>query len=39
MGWTFASLGSLHLGMATLMSAIFLFGGYWLSLVEVERKK
>jgi hypothetical protein len=39
LGWTFASLGSLHLGMATLMSAIFLFGGYWLSLVEVERKK
>jgi uncharacterized membrane protein YeaQ/YmgE (transglycosylase-associated protein family) len=38
LGWTFASLGSLHLGLATLMSAIFLFGGYWLSLVEVERK-
>jgi hypothetical protein len=38
LGWTFASLGSLHLGMATLFSAIFLFAGYWLSLVEVERK-
>ncbi len=38
LGWTFASLGSLHLGMATLFSAIFLFVGYWLSLVEVERK-
>jgi hypothetical protein len=38
LGWTFASLGTLHLGMATLLSAIFLFGGYWLSLVEVERK-
>lgn len=37
-GWTFASLGPLHLGMATL-AAIFLLGiGYWLSLVEVERK-
>lgn len=38
LGWTFGSLGSLHLGMATLLSAIFLFGGYWLSLVEVEKK-
>ncbi len=35
--WTFASLGPLHLGMATLTSAIFLLIGYWLSLVEVER--
>ena len=38
LGWTFASLGTLHLGMATFVSAIFLFGGYWLSLVQVERK-
>jgi hypothetical protein len=38
LGWTFFSLGSLHLGMATLLSAIFLLAGYWLSLVEVERK-
>ena len=38
LGWSFASLGSLHLGMATLLSALFLFAGYWLSLVEVERK-
>lgn len=38
LGWTFVSLGTLHLGMATLLSAVFLFGGYWLSLVEVERK-
>lgn len=36
--WTFASLGSLHLGMATITSFIFLGIGYWLSLVEVERQ-
>lgn len=35
-GWTFGSLGSLHLGPATLGSAVFLLGGYWLSLVQVE---
>jgi uncharacterized membrane protein YeaQ/YmgE (transglycosylase-associated protein family) len=39
MGWTFAEVGSLNLGMATLGSAIFLGVGYWLSLVEVDRKK
>ena len=38
LGWTFGSLGPLHLGMATLLSLIFLAVGYWLSLVEVERK-
>ena len=38
-GWTFAEVGSLNLGMATLGSAIFLGVGYWLSLVEVDRKK
>jgi uncharacterized membrane protein YeaQ/YmgE (transglycosylase-associated protein family) len=38
MGWTFDSLGPLHLGTATLGSLLFLFIGYWLSLVEVERK-
>ncbi|MCI0518930.1 MAG: hypothetical protein L0Z70_01575 [Chloroflexi bacterium] len=37
-GWSFASLGVLQLGPATLFSAIFLGVGYWLSLVEVERK-
>jgi hypothetical protein len=36
--WTFGSLGPLHLGMATFVSAVFLAVGYWLSLVEVERK-
>jgi len=39
MGWVFAEVGSLNLGMATLGSAIFLGVGYWLSLVEVDRKK
>jgi uncharacterized membrane protein YeaQ/YmgE (transglycosylase-associated protein family) len=37
-GWGFFSVGTLHLGMATLLSFVFLFAGYWLSLVEVERK-
>jgi hypothetical protein len=36
--WSFGNLGQLNLGMATLFSAIFLFGGYWLSQVEVTRK-
>ena len=38
LGWTFASLGPLHLGFATLSSLALLAIGYWLSLVEVERK-
>jgi hypothetical protein len=38
MGWTFGSLGPLHLGMATLVSLAFLALGYWLSLVEVARR-
>jgi hypothetical protein len=37
-GWTFASLGPLHLGMATLASLLFLAVGNWLSLVEAERE-
>jgi hypothetical protein len=36
--WTFGSLGQLRLGTATLSSIVFLGVGYWLSLVEVERK-
>ncbi len=39
MGWDFDRLGQLHLGTATLTSAVFLLVGYWLSLVEVERRK
>jgi hypothetical protein len=37
--WTFDTLGQLHLGTATLGSLLFLFVGYWLSLVEVERRQ
>ena len=37
-GWTFASLGPLHLGMATLASLLFLAVGNWLSLVDAERE-
>lgn len=37
--WTFASVGPLHLGAATLASLAFLGVGHWLSLVEVERKR
>jgi hypothetical protein len=38
LGWTFLSVGSLNLGLATALSAFFLFTGYWLSLVQVQRK-
>jgi hypothetical protein len=37
LGWTFAALGPLNLGMAVLGCALFLFAGDWLSRVEVER--
>ncbi len=33
LSWQFFSLGPLHLGLATLLSWIFLFIGYWLSIV------
>jgi hypothetical protein len=36
LGWHFASLGPLNLGVATLMSVAFLLSGHWLSMVEVE---
>lgn len=39
LGWSFASIGPLRLGTATLSTLLFLGIGYWLSLVEVERKK
>ena len=38
-GWAFLSVGTLHLGMATFLSFVFILAGYWLSLVEVERKQ
>lgn len=36
--FTFWSVGMLNLGMATIGSAVFLFVGYWLSLIDVQRK-
>lgn len=38
LGWTFWSVGPLHLGMALLGGLVVLFIGYWLSLVQVEKK-
>jgi hypothetical protein len=35
---TFDMIGELHIGAATLGSLILLFLGYWLSLVQVEKK-
>jgi hypothetical protein len=37
-GWTFLSIGSLHVGLATLGSFVFIGLGYWLSLVDNQRK-
>jgi hypothetical protein len=39
LGWSFASIGALHLGMATAGSVLFLGIGYWLSLVQPEKEK
>jgi hypothetical protein len=36
--WSFDSLGALHFGSATVGALALLVIGYWLSLVEVERK-
>lgn len=36
-GWTFASVGPLNLGFASLCSLIFLLLGHWLSLIEIEK--
>jgi hypothetical protein len=38
LGWTFLSIGQLHLGMATITCFLFLFVGYWLSLIDRGRK-
>jgi uncharacterized membrane protein YeaQ/YmgE (transglycosylase-associated protein family) len=38
LGWTFASVGPLHLGSATLFSLLFLLVGHWLSLVEIQKR-
>jgi uncharacterized membrane protein YeaQ/YmgE (transglycosylase-associated protein family) len=36
--FSFDTLGQLHIVIATLGSFILLFIGYWLSLVQVEKK-
>lgn len=36
LGFTFGSVGPLHLGMAMLVSIATIFAGYWLSLVNRE---
>lgn len=38
-GWTFFSLGPLHLGMATITSAVVLLIAHWLSLVDRSPQK
>jgi hypothetical protein len=38
LGWSFDRVGGLHVGVASVSSLLFLGVGYWLSLVEVERK-
>ncbi len=38
LGWTFDRLGQLHLGSASLGALLFLGVGYWLSLVEIQKK-
>lgn len=35
-GWTFVTIGNLHLGMATLSCLIFLVIGSWLSNINVK---
>lgn len=39
LGWTFFSQGALHVGMATLGSALALATGYWLSLVNTPEEE
>lgn len=36
--WTVFSIGSLHIGMATILSWTFLLVGYWLSLLPDKTK-
>lgn len=38
LGWTFAAIGPLNTGMATLGAAVILFVGEWLGRVEVTRQ-
>jgi hypothetical protein len=36
LGWTFWSVGPIHMGMACLVCFIFMGAGYWLSLVKPD---
>jgi len=38
LGWTFAAIGPINTGMATLCSFAVLLAGDWLSRIEVTRK-
>lgn len=38
LGLTLWSVGSLHLGIATLFSLLFLAVGYWLSLIDKDKR-
>ncbi len=38
LGWTFAAVGPLNAGLGTLVAALFLFAGRWLSQVEINQK-
>jgi len=38
LGLTLWSVGSLHLGIATFFSLLFLAVGYWLSLLDKEKR-
>ena len=38
LGWLLFMLGSLNLGMGTVGSAMFLFGGDWLSRIETKKE-
>jgi hypothetical protein len=37
LGWTFLSFGPLNVGMATVLSLVFLLLGYWLSLIDIDK--
>ncbi|MFN8413026.1 MAG: hypothetical protein U0Z26_11615 [Anaerolineales bacterium] len=37
-GWTFLMLGAINLGMGSIGSFVFLYGGDWLSRIEVEKE-
>jgi hypothetical protein len=37
-GWTILSAGSLHLGLASMGSALFMLAGYWLGKVRAPEK-